>query len=112
MRGRPRVWLAALVCLSASAGAITGAPSVKPLHGNKPCGYPVRAQRTYIAGPVRFAMDIRPDGTVSSVEVRDVPARDIGFEETVEACLSKWRFEPAPAGENGIRHQEGRLQAV
>jgi len=102
--------IGALVCLSASAGAITGAPSVKPLHGNKPCGYPVRAQRTYIAGPVRFAMDIRPDGTVSSVEVRDVPARDIGFEETVEACLSKWRFEPAPAGENGIRHQEGRLQ--
>jgi TonB family protein len=101
--------IGALVCLSASVGAAAEEPPIKPLPGNKACRYPARAQRTYIAGPVRFAMDIRPDGTVSSVEVYEAPSGNLGFEETVQECLSKWRFERAPAGETGLRHQEGQL---
>jgi len=69
----------------------------------------VKAQRDYIAGPVRFALEIQPDGRVSSVSVLRVPATDAGFEETVEACLAKWRFERAPPGQTGLRHQEGLL---
>jgi TonB family protein len=82
---------------------------VKPLPGNKPCPYPPKAQKAFVAGPVRFVVDVRPDGTPAAVEVKAVPRPNLGFEDEVRQCLSQWRFEAAPAGETGLRRHEGRI---
>ena len=83
--------------------------SARPLPGNHPCAFPQKAQKALVAGPVGFSVDVRPDGTVASVDVRTVPKPNLGFEEAVRDCLSAWHFEPASAGETGLRHHEGRI---
>jgi TonB family protein len=82
---------------------------VKALPGNKPCPYPPKAQKAFVAGPVVFVVEVRPDGTPAAVEVKEVPRPNLGFEDEVRKCLSQWRFEAAPAGETGLRRHEGRI---
>jgi TonB family protein len=84
--------------------------SVKPLPGNTPCPYPPLAQKAFVAGPVAYAAQVRPDGTVASVGVLNVPQANLGFEQTVQECLAKWRFEVAPAGETNSRVFEGQIR--
>jgi TonB family protein len=100
----------AVTCLALVAGAGAEAPAARPLPGNTPCAYPAQAQKDYIAGPVHFVVQVRPDGTAESVEVTKVPVPGVGFEDAIRACLSQWRFEPAPAGAAGLRRHEGRLR--
>jgi len=102
--------IAALSVLPALTAAAPDQPSAKPLPGNKACPYPPEAQKEYVAGPVRFVAQVRPDGTVESVEVRRVPLPRLGFEETVRACVSEWRFEPASTGQANLRRYEGNLR--
>ena len=92
--------------LAEGAGAQS---SARPLPENNPCPYPARAREQLVAGFVEFAMDVQPDGTAGPVEVRRVPMADLGFEDTVRECLSRWRFEPASTGETGLRRHEGRI---
>jgi TonB family protein len=96
--------------LSAAAATSVDAPPVQPLPGNKPCRYPSIAQKILVAGPVAAAAEVRPDGTVASVEVPQVPMPHIGFEETVRDCVSAWRFPPAAEGETSSRRYEARLR--
>ncbi len=84
--------------------------AVRPLPGNKPCPYPPEAQKSYVAGPVHFVVQVRPDGTAESVEVKKVPLPDLGFEATVRACLADWRFEPASGGAAPMRSYEGEFR--
>jgi TonB family protein len=84
-------------------------PDAKPLPGNKQCPYPPRAQERFVAGPVSFTAQVRPDGSVESVEVPVVPAPGLDFEESVKACVGEWRFEPA-AADAGRRTHQGRLR--
>jgi TonB family protein len=79
----------------------------RPRPDNKPCPYPPKAQKAFVAGPVSFKVEVDPDGSVASVDVVTVPQADLGFEEAVSHCLSQWRFEPASAG--GPRRHEGRI---
>ena len=90
----------------------TGAEELtaKPLPGNKRCPYPPEAQRQYVAGPVRFAAHVRPDGVPESVDVQKVPAPGLGFEDTVRTCVAEWRFEPGVPGATGLRRHEGRMR--
>jgi TonB family protein len=96
--------------LSAAAATSVDAPPVQPLPGNKPCPYPPIAQKMLVAGPVAAAAEVRPDGTVASVEVPQVPMPHVGFEETVRDCISAWRFPPAAEGETSSRRYEARLR--
>jgi TonB family protein len=100
----------ALVFLAAVGVATADEPSARPLPGNKPCSYPQEAQQRFIAGPVHFVVQVRPDGTVASVEVKSVPMADVGFEQSARSCLSKWRFEPAAVEGIALRHFEDRLR--
>jgi TonB family protein len=58
---------------------------------------------------VLYTAQVRPDGTVESVNTRRVPAKDLGFEEAVRDCVSKWRFEPG-AEETGLRQYDGAIR--
>jgi hypothetical protein len=62
-----------------------------------------------VAGPVTFTAQVRPDGSVESVEVPVVPPPGLDFAESVKACIATWRFEPA-AAEAGTRTHLGRLR--
>jgi TonB family protein len=97
--------LAALTSLTPVAAET---PPPVPLPGNLTCAYPAGAQRAAVAGPVLFVAQVRPDGSVKSVGIRQVPAKGLGFEEAVRACVSKWRFEPA-ARNGGLRQYEGKI---
>lgn len=96
---------ALLVCIDVAADDV----SPRPLPDNKPCPYPEKAQKLYLAGPVHFTVEVRSDGTVASVEVRKVPGGGLGFEETVRECLSSWRYEPTPEGETRTRRHVGQI---
>lgn len=102
----------AIIVITALAVALAWASDeslVKPLPGNKPCAYPPKAQKAFVAGPVTFGVEVRPDGTVASVDVRKVPMANVGFEDGVRECLSKWQFEPGPADQAGMRRHDGRI---
>jgi TonB family protein len=86
------------------------AAEVKPLPGNEPCPYPPQAQKQHVAGTVVFTAQVRPDGSVDSVEVSRRPEPTLDFDATVKACLARWRFEPAPAADAGLRTYEGHLR--
>ena len=58
---------------------------------------------------VDFAAQVRPDGTVESVEFKSVPLPQLGFEDALRACIAEWRFEPGAAGE-GIRRYDGHMR--
>src|SRR5687767_12651918 len=102
--------LIAATVLVFGAGAAADELIAKPVPGNKPCPYPPQAQKEYVAGPVHFVVQVRPDGTTASVDVNRVPGSDLGFEDAVRTCISGWRFEPAPGGVTGPRQHEGRLR--
>jgi TonB family protein len=105
----PRLGAVALALVAFGPGAASAAPA-KPLPGNKPCPYPPKAQKEAVAGPVRFSVVVRPDGSASEVKVHTVPSPELDFEESVTACVSRWRFEPAPAVETGARRYEGQIR--
>jgi TonB family protein len=84
-------------------------PPAQPLPGNVPCAYPAEAQRNQVAGPVLYTARVQPDGRVKSVDIRQVPAERLGFEEAVRTCVSAWRFEPMTAG-GGLRRYDGKVQ--
>ncbi len=110
---RPKSLILGIAALSV-AGLSDGArptaekPPLKPLPGNLPCAYPAEASRNQVAGPVLYTAQVRPDGRVKEVDIRQVPAAGLGFEEAVRTCASKWRFEPA-ARNGGLRQYEGRI---
>lgn len=99
-----------LALVPALAATALDSPRAKPLPGNKACAYPAEAQKQYVAGSVSFRVVVRPDGSPESVEVREVPLPDLGFEDAVRACASGWRFEPAAAGETAARGYEGAVR--
>lgn len=105
-----RLLVIGLLTLVPALAAAADGGRAKPLPGNKPCPYPAEAQKQYVAGPVSFAARVRPDGSAESVEVRRVPLPDLGFEDAVRACVSEWRFEPAPAGDVASRSYEGLVR--
>jgi TonB family protein len=86
------------------------AVEVKPLPGNMPCAYPPRAQKVQVVGPVAFTAQVRPDGSVESVAVTQVPHPGLDFEDAVKACVGAWRFEPAASSDAGLRPYEGRMR--
>jgi len=85
---------AAIVAIGVQVATAADDPLV-PLPGNPACPYPVRARDEQVAGTVRFAATLRADGSVASVEVRQVPLPGLGFEDAVRGCISEWRFGPA-----------------
>ena len=102
---RPLVLILALGMPIAGLGA--NAPT--PLAGNKPCVYPARAMEEQVGGAVRFLAAVLADGSVGSVEIRSVPAPNLGFEESVRACVSEWRFDSVSTTYEPPRVYEGRL---
>src|SRR5688572_25364878 len=102
--------LIAATILVFGSGAMAEELTAKPLPGNKPCSYPRAAQEAFVAGSVRFSAQVKADGTIEAVEVRTVPLPGFGFEGAIEECVSRWRFEPAPAGHAGLRRHDGRLK--
>jgi TonB family protein len=101
---------AGLLAVSAGLWADEGASRrCTPLGGNRACAYPAEAQRDFVAGPVRFTAHVRPDGQVASVDVTRVPEKRRGFEESVRACVSEWRFEPF-AGQGESCQYEGTVR--
>jgi len=101
-----------IMLLAVMAAAAAGADELpaKALPGNKPCPYPPQAQKNFVAGSVRFAVQVRPDGTAESVDVQKVPLPDQDFESTVRDCVSQWKFEPAPEGHTALRRYEGSFR--
>lgn len=85
-------------------------PVAEPLPGNKPCAYPTAALRQKATGPVHYVAWVTPEGSDDSVEIRDVPFPDLGFEAAVRSCVADWRFESAAAGETGLRSFEGTVR--
>jgi len=69
-----------------------------PLDGNPVPEYPEEARFALITGDAWFRAWVTEEGTVESVEITRVPARDKGFEETVISTVGKWHFEPARKG--------------
>lgn len=57
--------------------------------------YPPVARERAIEGPVRYRATVRPDGSVASVTVLQVPQSDVGFDLAVEAAVKQWRFSPS-----------------
>ncbi len=104
-----RTAVAVLLALPAiAAPAAAGTPPLEPLPGRAACGYPPEALRSLVAGPVLFTAQVRPDGSVKSIDLRQVPAKGLGFEEAVRDCVSRWRFPPA-AGRR-LRRYEGEVR--
>jgi TonB family protein len=89
--------------------AALGANAPTPLAGNKPCAYPARAMEEQVGGAVGFLAAVLADGSVGSVEIRSVPALNLGFEESVRACVSEWRFDSVSSAYEPPRVYEGRL---
>jgi TonB family protein len=98
-----------LALLSSPVPAPAETPPLEPLPGSIACPYPPLAEANLVAGPVLFAARVRPGGSVESVDVRQVPAKGLGFEEAVRDCVSRWRFRPV-AGKAGPRRYEGEIR--
>jgi TonB family protein len=64
--------------------------------------YPEQAKDKMIVGDVVFRAKLAADGTVESVDVLQVPEKGLGFEESVQATVKNWTFEPATDGTNPI----------
>jgi uncharacterized protein (TIGR02246 family) len=69
-----------------------------PLDGNAVPEYPEEARFALITGDVWFRAWVTEEGTVQTVEITRVPAKDKGFEDIVVSTVGKWRFEPAKEG--------------
>ncbi len=67
----------------------------RPLPGKADAAYPPEAHRLGIEGTVTFTALVDPSGKVRSVEVRTVPTRGLGFEQSVRTAVMTWRFDPA-----------------
>jgi TonB family protein len=55
--------------------------------------YPYNARVHYLQGSGSFILHVRPDGTVSRVEVEDSTGAPL-LDQTAIAAYSKWRFKP------------------
>jgi len=94
---------AALVGLGASLATAADDP-LAPLPGNAACPYPQRAQDEQVAGTVRFAAALQPDGSVASVALEQIPLPGFGFEDAVRGCVSAWRFPAAASDSPRLYH--------
>ena len=101
-----------LLLMIVTVPAVADEAPVTALPGNPSCSYPDEAQKSVIAGTVRFVAQIRPDGSTESVDVVQVPVPlpERGFETSVRDCVLQWRFEPAPAGQTALRRYAGMVQ--
>jgi TonB family protein len=66
--------------------------------------YPEQARNKMIVGDVVFRAKLTAEGTVESVDILQVPEKGLGFEESVQATVKAWTFEPATDGTNPIPH--------
>ena len=106
------VWTAFMVMLAVLSSPVPELADTRPprpLPGNIACAYPPLAASSLVAGPVLFVAQVRPGGSVKSVDVRQVPAKGLGFEEAVRDCVLRWRFEPV-VGRGGLRQYEGEIR--
>ncbi len=106
------MWTAGMVMLALLSSPVPAVAETRPLKrlpANSTCTYPPLAESNLVAGPVLFVAQVRPRGSVKSVEIRQVPAKGLGFEEAVRDCVSRWRFEPV-AGKRGLRPYEGEIR--
>ena len=55
--------------------------------------YPSEARVHYLQGSGSFILHVRPDGTVSRVQVEDSTGAPL-LDQTAIAAYSKWRFKP------------------
>ena len=55
--------------------------------------YPYKARVHYLQGSGSFILHVKPDGTVSRVEVEDSTEAPL-LDQTAIAAYSKWRFKP------------------
>ena len=55
-------------------------------------GYPITARRNHWTGAGIFICKVRPDGTVSSVDVRQSTGHEI-LDQAAIAALRQWRFK-------------------
>ena len=62
------------------------------IYGPRP-EYPVEARRRNLQGSGMFILRVRPDGTVSRVDVQDSTGAPL-LDQTAIATYSKWRFKP------------------
>jgi TonB family protein len=58
-----------------------------------PPEYPYKARLHNLQGSGSFILRVRPDGTVSRVEIEDSTGAPL-LDQTVIATYSKWRFKP------------------
>lgn len=89
--------LYAWVMLAAASVAREASVAPRPRPGQS-IPYPKDAQTLGVVGDVVFVARVDQQGNVTSVDVREVPMRGVGFEETVRKAVMKWRFEPAMEG--------------
>ncbi len=57
--------------------------------------YPAAASRMRVRGVVRLQALVGIDGTVEEMTIQQVPRGGLGFEQSVQDAVKKWRFEPA-----------------
>ncbi len=109
----PAMWAACMVMLALLSSPVPAEadapPPLKRLPGNIACAYPRLAESNLVAGPVLFVAQVRPGGSVQSVDVRRVPAKGLGFEEAVRDCVLGWRFKPF-VGKGGARPYAGEIR--
>jgi uncharacterized protein (TIGR02246 family) len=97
--------LACLISLSFAVPYSASAQKQTPpklLPGAGAPDYPEQAKDKMIVGPVVFRAKLTAEGKVESVDVIQVPEKGLGFEESVQATVMNWKFEPASDGTNPI----------
>lgn len=62
-----------------------------------PPQYPLKARRDGVQGFVTMEFTIRPDGSVTNIEVVDSHPKGV-FEHAATRALSRWKFEPREEG--------------
>lgn len=79
---------------------VFAAPSLAGLSNPKP-PYPLMARRRGLEGEVLLSVQVRADGRVASVEVKQSSGHPI-LDRAALKTLSRWRFVPARQGEQPV----------
>ena len=99
-------------CIVKSEVRVTGPVSGVSVYAPHP-DYPLTARRRHWTGAGTFRCKLRPDGTVSSVEVLKSTGHEI-LDEAATAALRQWRFKvhggdlvrvPIRFTMSGVRHR-------
>jgi protein TonB len=90
------VLVAALIAIS-SAGAASPHKYARLVHVAEP-KVPLNARRQHLRGDGYFMMHVRPDGSVSKVDVLRSTGHKV-LDDAAVGALAKWRFKPGTQSE-------------